>query len=83
MTANADAERKTATPRARRGLRPSASFTILCLLAQVRILEGLGEPREVLEAAFRRIAEDTDQGAARIFAQQLVSALIERISRMR
>ena len=32
MTADAT-RRKTATPRARRSLRPSASFTILCLLA--------------------------------------------------
>jgi hypothetical protein len=53
--------------------------TIACLLDQLRLLEGIGDPDAILEKAFARTAALENREAAAIFEQQLVGALIERI----
>ncbi len=54
---------------------------IACMLAQLRLLEELGDPSEVVAQAFERTAAIPHSGTAALFEKQLVRAMIERVRR--
>jgi hypothetical protein len=64
-----------------KGADERVAQTISCLLGQIRLHEGIGEPIEVLRTAFERTAALANRQTAAIFEQQLMSALIARIQR--
>jgi hypothetical protein len=61
------------------GADEPARWTISCLLAQLRLLEGLGSPVDIVRAAFEQSQAIADPASRAIFRQQVVFALIERI----
>jgi hypothetical protein len=60
---------------------PPATDTIACLIAQVRLLERMGDPEEVLERALGRTAALPKRQTATLLEQQLLGALLERLRR--
>lgn len=61
---------------------PTAAAIIRGLVAQVRIVEGLGDPAEVLTAALDEARSLPEHGLCAILESQLVSAAIGRIHRL-
>jgi hypothetical protein len=59
-----------------------AKQAVACLLAQIRILEGLGDAKAIATEAFLALDAEGDPMTAGIFRQQLVSALVARLQRL-
>ena len=60
---------------------PAVADVVAVLIAQVRLLEKLGEPEAALAKGYERIGTEEDQRRRAFLEQQLVGAVVERLRR--